>query len=89
MKFPCPLSALPAIAAELRKHGAKVIFASTRREGLVVSEAGLLGFDHHDGFLEVTILTDNGHFPPQLLIGGIRQVIEEGIESQGFASTAI
>ncbi len=79
MKLPCPLSALPAIAAELRKFGCDVWF-DNETSGDVEHAAGKLLFYHRDGLLHVEIIEDNGHFPRLLLMGGIRQMVEEAGE---------
>jgi len=80
MKLPCPLSVLPAIAAELRKHGAEVIFLKAD-EGLVVAWGGKAGFQHIDGILHVEVIEDQGHFPKRMLFGGLRQLVEEAVEA--------
>jgi hypothetical protein len=80
VKLPCPLSALPAIAEELRKFGVTVEFASETC-GFVFIDAGTIHFDHEYGELEIRIVEDLGHFPPKMLIGGIKQLVEEAVEA--------
>lgn len=80
MRLPCPLSALPAIAAELRKFGCDVSF-DNETSGDVEHAAGKLLFSHRDGVLLVEIVENHGHFPRLLLIGGIRQMVEETVEA--------
>lgn len=80
MRLPCPLSALPAIAAELRKFGCHVHFI-TETFGSVQHSAGKLHWEHDGEYLHVTIVENHGHFPRRLLIGGIRQMVEEAVEA--------
>lgn len=82
MKIECknvPEEALPLIADQLRAFGARVNF-SDQWCGMVVSLAGKLFFNYKDGTLEVSVIEDEGHFPKALLIGGIKQTVEEACE---------
>lgn len=85
MNFPCPPAVLPRIADQLRVCGCKVIFL-TDTEGMVVSIAGKIGFNHDGKVLRIGIIENAGHFSRSMLIGGIRQVIEEAVESHQAAS---
>ena len=80
MRLPCPLSALPAIAAELRKFGVAVTFEA-ETFGSVQHAAGKIHWQHDGEHLHVQIVDDNGHFPRLLLIGGIRQLVEEAVDA--------
>jgi hypothetical protein len=74
-----PVEVLAEIADEVRNHGVDVVFESERC-GRVTCDAGSLDFDYTaDGFT-VHITQDNGHFPTKMLIGGLRQLVEEGVE---------
>ncbi len=81
MKFPCPLSALPIIAAELRKFGVLVTFEA-ETFGMVEHAAGLVCWQHDGTHLQISIIEDKGHFPRRLLFGGIRQLVSEAVELQ-------
>jgi len=80
MRLPCPLSALPAIAAELRKFGVAVTFEA-ETFGSVQHAAGLIRWTHDGQHLHIEIVENHGHFPKLLLIGGIRQMVEEAVEA--------
>ncbi len=80
MTIPCSLPALQKIAEQLRGFGCNVHF-DTPESGRVTHDAGALRFSHRDGHLTVEIVQDHAHFPRRLLIGGIRQVIEEAVEA--------
>lgn len=75
-----PAASLPTVAAELRKFGANVVF-ETACTGFVESISGRVRFEH-DGSsnLSVFLLLDRLHFPRRLLIGGIRQTVNEAVE---------
>ena len=79
MTFPCPAEALPRIAETLAAFGCTVVFERDGA-GFVTSIAGELRFSHDSGTLTVEITDDRQHFPPAMLIGGIRQVVEEAVE---------
>jgi hypothetical protein len=80
IRFPnIPIEALTEIAEEVRQHGLEVVFESDSR-GRVTCEAGKLDFDHTDGAFAVHVTEDRGHFPEKMLIGGLRQLVEEGVE---------
>ena len=77
-----PVAAIPLLAGQLRDHGALVRFDEQNPgSGLVRHESGTFSFTHGpDLVLSVTILHNAGHFPRLILIGGIRQLVEEAIE---------
>jgi len=77
-----PVAAIPLLAGQLRDHGALVRFDEQNPgSGLVRHESGTFSFTHRaDLVLSVTILHTAGHFPRLMLIGGIRQLVEEAIE---------
>jgi hypothetical protein len=82
MKIECknvPEEALPVIADQLRAFGARVRF-SDGWSGVVSSIAGKLLFGYESGTLTVTVIEDAGHFPQAMLIGGIKQTVEEACE---------
>jgi hypothetical protein len=79
MKIVCqnvPLDALSVIADQLREFGVKVWFYNAY-SGTGLSEAGQFTFCLWASELTVTVTEDKGHFPKALLIGGIRQLVEE------------
>ena len=75
----CLPEALPILAEQLRAFGARVSF-SNGWSGVVASEAGELFFKYRGGSLTVTVTKDLWHFPRLMLIGGMRQTIEEANE---------
>jgi hypothetical protein len=79
VKLPCPISALPSIADQLRGFGCNVHF-DTAESGRVTHDAGAIRFWHRDGTLHIEILQNEGHFPHAMLIGGIRQIVQETVE---------
>jgi hypothetical protein len=76
---PCDPEALPIIARELRSFGARVTF-ERQWAGLVMSEAGTLFFRYNEGTLTIAVVEDRGHFARNLMIGGIKQTVEEANE---------
>lgn len=85
LRFPSvTVAMLEILAAQLRAHGSRVIFDPTGLAGRVDSIAGSVRFElHTDGILEVTMTTDAGHFAEKMLIGGMRQMVEEARELAG------
>lgn len=75
----CEPEALSLIAQGLRSFGARVTF-DKQWAGLVMSEAGTMFFRYQDHELTVTVVEDRGHFSRGLMIGGIRQTVEEANE---------
>jgi len=82
VKFRCPLRALPAIGAEVAKF-AHVVFENAS-SGFVTSISGRLKFTHDGESLQITILENHGHFPRAMLVGGMRQVVEEVVEQMAL-----
>jgi hypothetical protein len=89
MKIECqnvPRRALDVLAAELRKFGMVVDFhdlghgSSLHCLGSAAGISGRLYFSHLGTCLTVTITKNEGHFPPMLLAGGIRQLVSEAVE---------
>lgn len=74
-----PASVLPSLATQLRDFGCTVEFDSEHK-GTLKSVAGTMRFAHDGQHLELHLIEDHGHFPQKLLIGGIRQLIEETLE---------
>lgn len=74
-----PAAALPLIAEQLRAFGARVDFRDGW-SGIVASQSGKMLFTYWPDTLKVTIIEDAGHFPQALLIGGIKQTVEEACE---------
>jgi hypothetical protein len=74
-----PVAAIPALAEELRGYGAQVDFLDDR-SGFCSHSAGLMQFEHTGGVLIVRVLKSRGHFPRLLIIGGIRQTVQEAGE---------
>ena len=85
-----PEAAIPLLARQLQEHGALVRFDEQNPgSGLVRHQSGTFSFTHADGLLSVTILHNAGHFSRLMLIGGIRQLVEETIERlQGVGDPA-
>lgn len=71
--------ALPVLVQDLEQFGARVEFR-TENWGIVHSIAGQLEFEHSEETLTVRVMDDKGHFSPLLLLGGIRQMVEEAAE---------
>ena len=80
VKVKCDPRALPILAQQLRAFGARVEFQNGW-SGIVASEAGEMFFRYADETLTVTVTKDQGHFARLLLIGGIKQTIEEANET--------
>lgn len=74
-----PLEALPILKKQLESFGAHVHF-ETPVTGRVHSIAGQLAFEHQDGTLSIRVVKEEGHFTRGLLIGGIRQMVQEACE---------
>jgi hypothetical protein len=83
ISIPCELDILSPVASQLEAYGMKVIFHSPTH-GYTECISGKLKFSHNDGNLIVEILENLGHFTDTIIIGGIRQVVEEIIESRNI-----
>ena len=71
---------LEILASQLRGFGAEVVFDGPL-SGRIQSVSGEMVFLHDgDEGLTVSLTRDAGHFPLNLLVGGIRQMIEEAVE---------
>lgn len=85
-----PVAALPTIAAEVRKYGARVVFesgSSSRAAGYVESVSGKVRFQHDGRVLLVFLEIDRDHFPRLMLKGGTRQIVMESVELWKIRST--
>jgi len=77
---PVPPAVLPILARQLRRFGARVEFES-ERAGVVKHLSGKLRFEHNGSArLHVAVIEECGHFPKSMLIGGIRQTVQEAVE---------
>jgi hypothetical protein len=81
VKYECPAGVLPFIASEVEKYGCVVDWES-ERSGWVRSVAGAIMFRHDGNFLHCEIANNNGHFSKAMLVGGIRQLVEETMERE-------
>jgi hypothetical protein len=75
-----PLDALPLLVADLSSFGAEIEFEVDRCSGVCITEAGRMKFRHDREGLTVEVIEDRGHFPRSMVIGGIRQTIQEAAE---------
>lgn len=77
-----PVGTVRVLAKQLHEYGCVVEFDfNSSLAGKVRHDAGVVNFDH-DGMdcFTVVIEVNAGHFPGTLLIGGIKQLIEEAAE---------
>ena len=74
-----PPQTIPALAEILERHGAKIFFTSPT-SGTIDHISGKIIFQHKDDTLVLAIEHNAGHFPTRLLIGGIRQLVQETVE---------
>lgn len=74
-----PAEILPVLKQQLESFGARVIF-DTPFSGRVDSIAGKLHFVHTGQTLTISLLEDQSHFAPALLLGGIKQMVGEALE---------
>ena len=82
-----PLKAINLMAEQLSDVGQDVRFDDGGLSGIVDGPSGLMRFRWEAGRLDVRVESDHGHFPELMLIGGIRQFVEEAIErAQGAAA---
>lgn len=88
LTFPdVPPAAIPVLIEQLEGYGARFTMAEHRVEWSVCEhDSGVFRFRHEENRLTVQLLMDFGHFPQSLLIGGIKQTVEEAVElvSKGF-----
>lgn len=76
-----PAAALPILKEQLEAFGSIVTF-HTASAGVLDSPAGSLRFEHRADVhvLIIEVIENKGHFPHNLLIGGIRQTVAEAVE---------
>jgi hypothetical protein len=75
-----PRDVLPLLKEQLEAFGSTVSF-ETPTSGVLSSVAGKLHFEHRDDeTLVVEVIENEGHFPEFLIIGGIRQTVQEAVE---------
>lgn len=88
-----PLAVLPIIAQELRKYGPVVEFDdATNSSGYIECVAGRLEFIHvedDNNTLLCHLVINNSHFPARMIIGGVKQFVEEACELAGVIKTKI
>jgi len=75
-----PREALPHLADQLRAFGADVQFHDETR-GEVQHLSGVIEFEHRGDVLHLRVIRNAGHFPRLLLIGGMRQLVQETVEA--------
>lgn len=76
-----PREALGVLKQQLEQFGAAVRFEATDESvGVIDSPSGKLGFRYGNGELSVSLIECRGHFAKALLVGGVRQMVEEAIE---------
>jgi hypothetical protein len=76
-----PASVLPKLCEQLGKFG-DCRMNSDGRSGWGHFEAGRFVFTHAGLMLTIEITENHGHFSNKLLIGGIRQLLEEAVEPE-------
>jgi hypothetical protein len=74
-----PAVAIPVLVKQLEGYGARVVFEADLT-GVLHHPSGKMRFTHAGDVLSIEIIEDAGHFPPAMIIGGIRQAIEEAVE---------
>ena len=78
-----PVETIEFLASALVQYGCRVVLGiGTPLSGMVIHPlSGQLSFSH-DGVetLTIRIDIDGGHFPGTLMIGGIKQMVEEAAE---------
>ena len=85
VSVPCPPDVVGTLVTQLRGYGCEVTFESLYK-GRVTHLAGVVEFEYVDAVLHATLALNNGYFADKLLIGGIRQLIEEAVEDVALAS---
>jgi hypothetical protein len=75
--FPCPAAALPLVADQLRGFGATVDMEC----GTADHPMGFVRFSHDGEHLSVQFESNGGIVTTNMLIGGLRQLVEEAAES--------
>ena len=81
--------ALVPLAAELEKHGVSLRFVDIQGQGAGSGDcvSGKFLFRYDGDRLKITLLENRNHFPAAMLVGGLRQLVEEAME-QVKAATA-
>lgn len=79
LRYPFPVEALPLLVDQLMRHGAEVRF-DDETSGLCSHVSGKIRFRHDAGVLHMEVFDQAGHFPPRMIVGGIRQAVEEAKE---------
>ena len=84
-----PPETIGPLTIELRRYGARVHFKDQNRlSGHIVHHSGKVDFEHNGiDRLTCKVAVDAGHFPGMLLIGGMKQMIEEAAEETRRALT--
>lgn len=75
--------ALSVLMEQLDSFGVTVLFEECPIAGItgtLTCDAGAMRFHHHADKLTVDLVDDRGHFSRSMLIGGMRQMIEEAVE---------
>ena len=75
-----PRTALPKLADQLRAFGAVVTFHD-ETHGELKHPSGVIEFEHRDDVLYLRVTQHAGHFPRLMLIGGMRQLVQETVEA--------
>ena len=78
-----PLQAVNLMAQQLTEFGHDVRFTLLEPSGLTGTVDGLSGIIHfrwNDERFEVRIEKNEGHFPERMIVGGMRQFVEEAVE---------
>jgi hypothetical protein len=76
-----PPEALDILEKQLKFSGAEIRFDKPDKSaGAVSTPSGELSFHYENRALSVKLIRDHGHFSRALLVGGVRQMIEEAIE---------
>jgi hypothetical protein len=74
-----PADVVPILRDQLENFGCTVKF-HTPSSGTLESPAGALRFEHKEESLTVELIDNRGHFPKMMIVGGIRQMVQEAIE---------
>ena len=76
-----PPAAVPVLIEQLDQFGARFTLAAHRSDWSEFQhDSGRVRFRHEADTLHVRVVEDAGHFPHSMLIGGIRQMVEEAVE---------
>jgi hypothetical protein len=79
VQCPAPVEILKPLKEILESYGANVTL-ETDSKGKVEHPSGTLSFEHTGLDLVVTLEHNPGHLPGRLILGGIRQLVEETAE---------